>query len=178
MGDLTEETIEEIAAEVCLDKWFDPGCVYENISAQEAESLGVSGVGQAVTWAIATLGDHGYEEALKKAKESPTPCHADVMWAWGEVMLGKLADFTNNLIGKEAAGETLEIGPSRTIDLKENRELFDVAWRKLEPEQKIGARLVNDPLDGSVRISPAMSRVWAVPWLTKKEKKQLALQGN
>lgn len=178
LGSLTEEAIQDILLKDQPGNLVDPACLYDHWAAQEIvdwEKLSL-GKGRTATGALATVGDKGFEAALGRLNGD---AHAQerrlVLWGWAEALLAKLADFTNGMIQEEASAESLELGAARSLDTVQDTAVIHVLWERLSPEAKIGVRRVEE--GGAMRLTPVLTRAWLIPWITKKEKKQLAAQG-
>ncbi|MBI4667748.1 MAG: hypothetical protein HY747_00970 [Elusimicrobia bacterium] len=187
LGSLDEDMIEEILNNSKPLALVDPACVYENISCSEflvpgldfalnASALSAKSRPGTISCAAASLGDHGFEAALNSLGGGSMETSRHVVMAWGEVFLNKLCCFADNLIEKEAAEESLELGLSQALDIGRDKALIEFLWQRLKPEEKIGVQLKTDPLDGSLKFWPVLSKIWLVPWLTKKEKQGVRSQ--
>ncbi|MBI2069233.1 MAG: hypothetical protein HYT79_01405 [Elusimicrobia bacterium] len=177
LGSLDEESIEEILNQAKPHQLTDPGCLYENFSTADFEADDLKNAafkGNVVTVALATVGDRGLGAALMSGGANQDDPRRRVLAGWGEAMLAKLTDFTNGLVEKEAAGESLELGPVYVLDRPDDAALIGRLWGRLSPEEKLGVRRENDPAGSAMpRIDPVLTKMWAVGWLTKKQKKQL-----
>lgn len=181
LGGLTEEAIEEIISKENPLTLVEPACLYDHWPTEEWQWAGAlftgknSSAGRTVTAGVATVGDRGLEAVLARlSAASDGAAGRQVIWGWAEALLGKLVDFTNSMIYEEASAESLELGLSRVIDAALDREALEVVWSRLQPDVKIGVRRLDEA--EAIRFSPSITRIWALPWITKKEKKQLVAQ--
>lgn len=173
LEDLTEETIEEILGQRDLKSLLDLGCVYGSFERAEIEAASQGTavpVGATLSLGVATLGDRGFEAHMKNLSGDSHK----VAMTWAQAMLDKLVDFSAALIKEEAVQENLEAGPAIAVSMDKETALAGFIWERLNPAEKIQAQLISDPLNGSLKTTPAFTRAWVTSWLTKKEKKQLA----
>ena len=177
--DLNEERIASELESYKPAALIDPGCVFASIGREDdgiellldtASASPWRGLKpRSITCAVATIGDRGFEAKLT-AKPS------NIVWAWAEVYLNKLTDLADDLIGKEAAAESLETGPWALVNVAGSGEFWSFVQVELDPCQKLGIKVSGGVDGGELEIVPALSRVWLVPWLSKKEKKKLQVQ--
>jgi|GEM_PF-4600040 len=175
---LDEATIEEILGKQNPRQLVDPGFLYENFETSALEDrreLGNWPMGGSFSAAVATIGDKGFEGAIKKLKSDVNQPFAErVLWAWGEVLLSRLADLTVTLVGQEAVLEAHETGPTLAITPTSYPKIWQFVLSQLLPQEKLGIKIGSD--SGQSQIFPVLTKFWLTPWLTKKEKKQLAHQ--
>ncbi|MEK7288204.1 MAG: hypothetical protein AAB091_06570 [Elusimicrobiota bacterium] len=181
LDSLTEEIIADILLKEKPSGLVDPACLYDHWTDAELAALDLADKtrGRTLTSVIATVGDRGLEALLARLAGGPKDLEQRrTLWAWAEALLAKLSDFTSGLIQEEASVESLELGLARTLDLAKDRHVVDLVWTRLSPESKIGVRRVEDAPGSAPRFAPAFSRVWIIPWISKKEKKQLTAQNS
>lgn len=171
LGNLDEATIEEIIGRLNPAKLVDPGLLYENFETQAIENkseLVGQPLGSSFSLIAATIGDKGFEAKVKNLKtDDDNSNEASVVWAWGEVMLTKVQDFANDLALAEAQAQSYELGPNVVLSRESHPKFMDFVWTSLKPKEK---------LEIQAEAMPVLTKIWLAPWLTKKEKKQLALQ--
>jgi hypothetical protein len=178
---LDEATLDEILSSMDLRALVEPGCLFESVPSGDLREAGGSLpqlLGATVSLAVATVGDRGFERALGALPaQGPDSGKRRAMAAWGEVHLAKLAALTNGLIADEAEGENLEAGPAFSL-APASSGLWPLLWDRLQPEAKLGIRILPGSGENSAQLSPVFTKAWLIPWLTKKEKKLLAAQAS
>ncbi|MFC1521498.1 hypothetical protein ACFL6Y_03725 [Elusimicrobiota bacterium] len=174
LGELDEDRITAIIDKYQLAKLIDPGCLYENFDQDELDISSITPGKiscQTASLVCATIGDKGFEAKIKLISD----IEKNVCFAWAEAFLGKMIDLSSRLIADEAQKDSMELWQSFYPAKKEERELWVFLQKRIAVEEKIGIKVSIDPAnEESLEVFPTYSKIWVYPWVTKKEKKQLA----